>query len=63
MSDIYRLQNFDSMMKAVYDQSSSNTTEKVIKETNNITDAKRTSGGKDAGQLTAHDHLLGHYDS
>jgi hypothetical protein len=63
VSDIYRLQNFDSMMKAVYDQASSNTTEKVIKETNNITDAKRTSGGKDAGQLTAHDHLLGHYDS
>jgi hypothetical protein len=62
MSDIVRIQNFDSMLKAIHDQSSSSTTEKVIKETNNITDAKRTSGGKDAGQLTAHDHLLGHYD-
>lgn len=62
MSDIIRLQNFDSMLKAVHDQSSSNTTEKVIKETNNITDAKRTSGGKDPNRLTAHDHLLGHYD-
>lgn len=58
LTDIVKLNNFDKMMKATYDQATSNNTEKIIKDTNNISETKTQTSKTGEDSKTAHDFLL-----
>ena len=62
VSDFIKLQNWDKISKSLYDQGASSSTEEILKDTNNITDVKRTTSSGGTGDPTAHDFLSGIYE-
>lgn len=59
ISDQIKLDNFEKILKSVYDQAIAKGTDDNIKNMNNITDAKTQRSSTGAKTPTAHDHLLG----